>query len=174
MSEGTSSALKLRLNPRSSLGSAITRAHSNLDLSPEGVANGVPPTPSVEWFSASALEPGGGGQDGEAASGAGAGPLLATCVLWLPAWDQDALVRLRNQLGSRPLVAVEPVAGLGLRRLVQWLLTPWWRHQLGHDFNRDLPIELRAAGFTVDTIDRFTAGRLAIKTYAYLELSSHP
>lgn len=150
-------ALKLRLDPRSSLDEVLGRARSNLGLDPDLVVDGIPPTPSTEWF-----------------SDWGESPLFASCVLWAPAWDHDALVRLRSQLGSRQLVAVEPVAGLWPRRLVQWVLTPWWRHKLGHDFNRDLPRELRAAGFTIATVDRFTTGSLAIKTYAHLELSAHP
>ena len=77
-------------------------------------------------------------------------------------------------MGSHRLLAVEPVAGIGWRRLVQGVLTPWWRRRLGHHFNRDLPIELRAAGFTVDQIDRFTAGPLGLQSYAYIELSVHP
>jgi hypothetical protein len=100
------------------------------------------------------------------------GGVLCDGVLWAPAWDHDALVEVRHRLGSRRLIAVEPVSGLGLRRVVQWLATPSLRRRLGHHFNRDLPIELRAAGFTIDAIDRFSPGRLTARTYAYLELSA--
>jgi hypothetical protein len=105
---------------------------------------------------------------------AGPDDRVEACTLWSAAWDGDALIELRATLGPNRLATVEPVAGLGWRRLVQRLLAPWWRRRLGHDFDRDLPRELRAAGFTIDEIDRFTADPLGLRTYAYLELSSHP
>ena len=79
---------------------------------------------------------------------------------------------MRKRLGSGRLIAVEPVAGLGVHRGIQWILTLWWRRRLGHHFNRDLPMELRAAGFTTETVDRFTVGRLSVRTYAYMELTA--
>ncbi|MEM8923939.1 MAG: hypothetical protein AAGD35_10595, partial [Actinomycetota bacterium] len=82
-------------------------------------------------------------------------PLLADRVLWHRRWDEPALVALRNTLGHRRLHAVEPAPCLGTARLFQWLLGPWWRRRLGHDFNRDLPMELRRAGFQIFAIDRF-------------------
>lgn len=90
---------------------------------------------------------------------------LAEYALWSPRWDHDALVRLRDDLDGRPLVLVEPVPGLGLRRLLQWLLTPWWRWRHRHAFNRDLPVDLRAAGFVLTDIDRFTTGKTGLRTY---------
>jgi hypothetical protein len=153
------------LGSRPSLDDALTQARSNLGLDPDLVVEGVPPTPSIDWYAVANL---GSGTDDDGSEH----PLFASCVLWRPAWDHEALVQLRSRLGTRRLVAVEPVAGLGPWRLIQWVLTPWWRHRLGTDFNRDLPRELRVAGFTIDTVDRFTVGSMPIRTYAYLELSA--
>lgn len=99
------------------------------------------------------------------------GDVVAHCVLWSEQWTVDALTELCEELGDRRLIMVEPAPGLGPRRLAQWLLTYWWRRRLGYDYNRDLPIELRRAGFEIHTIDRFTVGRLTIRTYFYAELA---
>jgi hypothetical protein len=58
------------------------------------------------------------------------------------------------------------VPDVGLRRVAQWLLTPFWRLRRGHTFNRDLPADLRRAGFALTEIDRFAAGAAGIRTYA--------
>lgn len=98
------------------------------------------------------------------------GDIVAHCVLWSEQWTAEALAELCEKLGDRRLIVVEPAPGLGPRRMAQWLLTWWWRRRLGYDYNRDLPIELRRAGFQFHAIDRFTVGRLTIRTYFYGEL----
>ncbi|MEM9134568.1 MAG: hypothetical protein AAF962_02635 [Actinomycetota bacterium] len=98
------------------------------------------------------------------------GDLVATVVLWGPTWDRAALSELCRLLEGRRLFAVEPVPTLGVRRLVQRMLAPLWRRLLGHDFECDVPVELRQAGFQIFAIDRFAVDRLGLRTYAYLEL----
>lgn len=98
------------------------------------------------------------------------GDLVATVALWGPTWDDAALTALCGLLDGRWLFAVEPVPTLGVRRLIQRALAPLWRRLLGHDFECDVPAELRQAGFQIFTIDRFAVDRLGLRTYAYLEL----
>ncbi|MEL7155055.1 MAG: hypothetical protein AAFN30_00495 [Actinomycetota bacterium] len=106
----------------------------------------------------------------EGSSAASEGDLLADRVLWHPSWDGAALRRLCGQLGDRRLFAVEPVPTLGTARLGQRLLGPYWRRRLGHDFEADVPRELRRAGFQIFVIDRFAVDPLGLQTYAYLEV----
>ncbi len=98
------------------------------------------------------------------------GDLVASQVLWGPTWDWASLSELCRLLEDRRLFAVEPVPTLGVRRWAQRALAPWWRRVLGHDFERDVPVEVRKAGFQIFAIDRFAVGRLGLRTYAYLEL----
>jgi hypothetical protein len=107
-----------------------------------------------------------GSRPDRAAGERGGGDVLAVGVLWSRRWTGQALAALAGDLGEGgSLVMVEPVAALGWRRLVQWLLTPWWRWRLRHDFNRDLLADLRAAGFVPTDIDRFADGPLGVRTY---------
>lgn len=98
------------------------------------------------------------------------GDLLSDRVLWDQRWDRAALRRLCGQLDGRRLYAVEPVPTLGLARALQRLLGRYWRRRLGHDFDCDVPHELRRAGFQIFTIDRFAVDRWGLRTYAYLEV----
>lgn len=90
-------------------------------------------------------------------------------VLWSPAWDDEALRRLREELAAsrnrRRLIFVEPTATSGWRRLVQLALGPILRRALGHDFSRDVPVALRRAGFAIDTLDRFPVGPGGVRSY---------
>lgn len=97
------------------------------------------------------------------------GDLLSVGELWRPHWTPARLRRLVDELGEDRLFVVEPVSGLGLRRVLQWVTTPIWRRRRGHTFNRDLPIQLRAAGLEFHEIDRFSTGPLGLCTYAYVE-----
>lgn len=94
-------------------------------------------------------------------------------MLWSPAWDRAELEALRQRMeaagGGRHLIFVEPVSALGWRRLAQRVLGRRWRRRLGHSFERDVPAELRAAGFVLTTIDRFALGPGSVRTYAYGE-----
>lgn len=113
---------------------------------------------------------------GRSASVVSGGDVVARLVLWSPGWDAEALRQLRAQLASGPpnrrLIFVEPVPDIGWRRRLQRLGRRLWRTRLGYSFERDLPAELRTAGFTIDTLDRFSIGRLGLRTYAYGEALS--
>lgn len=116
------------------------------------------------------------GADPSAPLDTSGGDVVASHTLWRPQWGADELSALCESLGERRLFVVEPTSGLGYRRLLQWLAAPLWRRRLGYDYNRDLPTDLRAAGFQIHAIDRFTVGRLTIRTYFYGELGRrrHP
>lgn len=89
------------------------------------------------------------------------GPVvLSDTVLWQ--WPDWALHRLSDLLLARGgiLVFVEPTAGLAIRRVGQRLGRRWLRRRLGHDFERDIPADLRAAGFVVTTQVRLRHGRV--------------
>lgn len=60
--------------------------------------------------------------------------------------------------GNR-LFFVEPVAAFGLANRVQKLAAPLLRSRYGLDFECDLPHELRGAGMTPTSVDRFQIGR---------------
>jgi len=151
LSAGATIGVESALSPRLSVERALARAQERLG----GEAESVPLSPD------------------NITNLSGEGGVISTMVLWAPPWDHRALVELREQLGSRRLIAVEPVSALGLRRAGQRLATPLLRRRFGLDFNRDLPRELRLAGFAIEAADRFTAGTLSIETYAYLELRPH-
>ena len=72
-------------------------------------------------------------------------------VLWM--WRERDLRRLSDLLRYRRglLVFIEPTAGLGLRRPAQLV---------GKRYRRDLPAELRSAGFSVTTQVRLHHGLL--------------
>ncbi|MGF1598616.1 MAG: hypothetical protein ACFCVK_17095 [Acidimicrobiales bacterium] len=95
--------------------------------------------------------------------------VLAVTVLWSPAWSSADLGALAARLGPGRLLFVEPTAGLGWRRVLQRALAPVFRRLLGHDFDRDVPAELRRAGFLVTAVDRFHTDRAGILSYAYGE-----
>jgi len=89
----------------------------------------------------------------------GTSPVVGSdCALWT--WSAADLDRLSRLLQERNgvLVFLEPTAGLGLRRAGQRLGRPWFERRLGHHFERDVPAELRAAGFIVTTQVRFRHG----------------
>ena len=98
------------------------------------------------------------------------GDVVATNVLWDRRWTMAALADLCQQLGDRRLFVIEPTPALGLRRVVQWLTSRWLRRRVGHDFDRDLPVDLRRAGLQIFTIERFSVGQTTLRTYFYAEL----
>lgn len=102
-----------------------------------------------------AHDAGGGSADGPA------GPVVvADTVLW--DWSDADLRRLSDLLRARKglLVFIEPTAGLAARRIAQRLGRRRLRRRLGHDFERDVPAELRSAGFIVTTQVRLQHGRV--------------
>jgi hypothetical protein len=72
-------------------------------------------------------------------------------VLWT--WPPAELAGLSTALEETGgiLVFLEPTAGLGLRRAAQLAAGRLLRRTRGHDYRRDIPAELRAAGFIVTT-----------------------
>ena len=102
-----------------------------------------------------------------------AGDLVARLVLWSPRWDMDALRDLCRRVDEGPdgrrLIFVEPLSATGWRRVVQRAMSGYWVRRLGHNFDRDLPVDLRHAGFMINTLDRFSLGPLGLWTYAYGE-----
>ena len=88
-------------------------------------------------------------------------PLLATvsgpvAELCRPQWQgraPDDLVE-RLQPDGRPLF-VEPVCGIGVANVLQRAFDRAVRARWGYGFSRDMPAELRAAGMTVTSVDRF-------------------
>lgn len=105
----------------------------------------------------------------DSAADFGDAPVLARCVLWSPAWDRAALTELHRRLNGNRLIFVEPTAGLGRRRLAQRAGRRLWLRRHGHDYERDVPAELRSAGFMINTLDRFAVGPGSIQMYAYGE-----
>lgn len=100
---------------------------------------------TIIWLGA-----GGPAADTDAISGSGTGVVVASDLrLWR--WPEASLPRLSAVLRERDglLVFIEPTAGLGWRRALQLA---------GKRYRRDLPAELRAAGFTVTTQVRLWNG----------------
>ena len=77
--------------------------------------------------------------------------LGADMVLWT--WNTAELAQLSTAVASiaGTLVFLEPTAGLGIRRMTQRIGRRWFRRARGHHYERDVPAELRAAGFIVTT-----------------------
>jgi len=96
---------------------------------------------------------------------AGTGAVVADLVLW-----RAGRANLRTLSAAldrdQVLVFLEPTAEVGWRRLVQRLGRGLWRRLAGHDFECDVPAELRAAGLEVTELDRFGIGRLGVRSYA--------
>ncbi len=79
-------------------------------------------------------------------------PLIGSdTALWR--WTPKQLGHLSDFLkqADGDLVFVEPTAGLGLRRAIQLAAGPAFKRLRGHNYRRDVPAELRAAGFIVTT-----------------------
>ncbi len=92
--------------------------------------------------------------------------VVSDLALWR--WDDEELAALAGQLGpGSSLVFLEPTAALGWRRLVHRLGRRLWRLGLRHDFERDVPDALRAAGLLVGSVDRFGIGPAEIRSYAW-------
>ena len=71
-------------------------------------------------------------------------------------WKGPALNELVERL--RPdgrLLFVEPVCGVGMANVLQRAFDRAVRARWGYGFSRDIPAELRAAGMTVTSVDRF-------------------
>lgn len=102
--------------------------------------------------------------DMAAIDGLGSGLVVGSeMVLWR--WPSAALAELSALLRDRGglLVFIEPTAGLGWRRAMQLL---------GRKYHRDVPAELRAAGFSVTTQVRLRHG--FIGTYVRGEARHFP
>ena len=85
-------------------------------------------------------------------AGMGPKPVVGSdMVVWT--WPPAALADLSAVVEEAGgiLVFLEPTAGLGLRRAAQIAAGRLFRRTRGHDYRRDIPAELRAAGFVVTT-----------------------
>ena len=85
-------------------------------------------------------------------AGMGPKPVVGSdMVLWT--WPPAALADLSAAVEEAGgiVVFLEPTAGLGLRRAAQIAAGGLFRRTRAHDYRRDIPAELRAAGFIVTT-----------------------
>ena len=74
-------------------------------------------------------------------------------------WNMGNLEPITEALGSdRRLFFVEPVAAFGLANRAQRSMRPLIKSRFGLDFHSDLPQEMRDAGLTPTSVDRFRIG----------------
>jgi len=111
----------------------------------------------------------------------GSGDVVVSSLLHGEPWDIPTVsavcARMAEGAGSGRLLFLEPTASSGWRALIQrssgfgLLLDRGLGRRLGggHHFDRDVPEEIRAAGFMINTLDRFSLGPLGIGTYVYGE-----
>lgn len=85
--------------------------------------------------------------------------VVSYLAMWRPDGAARRLGRLRRQLpsGSRVLFA-EPTVGLGTAAVLQRYGRTVAVKRLGLSFHRDIPNDLRQAGFEVTTVLRFSVG----------------
>lgn len=85
--------------------------------------------------------------------------VVSYLAMWRPDGSLRRLDRLRRQLpsGSRVLFA-EPTVGLGTAAVLQRYGRTVAVKRLGLSFHRDIPSDLRQAGFEVTTVLRFSVG----------------
>ncbi len=141
------------LNPPADLGAARARLRS-LAIGEVGAA------PILHLAGGTGAE----AVDGTPAVGA-AGAVLADMVLWRT--GRADLGRLAATLSAeRPLFFLEPTSELGWRRVAHRAGRPLWRRAAGHDFERDLPVELRVVGLVVTDLVRFGTGLARVRSYA--------
>ena len=91
--------------------------------------------------------------------------VVADAVLWRASTAQ--LRSLSRAIGpEQVLLFLEPTRELGWRRALHRAARPLWRRLTGHDFERDLPADLRAAGLEVTELTRFGTGPRQVWSYA--------
>lgn len=156
-----------RLDAPTDLGSARARLSAEAERLATEVRGRAEPVPVVhlgdpaDWSVAGsrpeATGPIGGGSTAEV--------VVADTVLWRA--SATRLAALAAALGPEAsLLFLEPTADLGWRRLVHRLGRPMWRRAAGHDFETDVPVRLRQAGFAVVDVRRFGVGRGQLRSYA--------
>jgi hypothetical protein len=99
--------------------------------------------------------------------------VIADLVLWRT--DQRSLNALAKALEpDRVLLFVEPTADLGWRAALHRFGRRLWRLFLRHDFEADVPAQLREAGLVVTTTDRFGLGWRGLRSYVWGEARHFP
>lgn len=90
--------------------------------------------------------------------------VIADLVLWK--WDRPALRALSERMKpDTVLLFLEPTADLGWRRLIHRYGRWAERLLLRHNFETDVPAELREAGLMVTTTIRFSTGPAGLRSY---------